>query len=85
MHPPSSGLFNLTGRDIWFFGGAGYLGQPCVMQAVAAGARALCVDLSDRAQKFVADRKLGAGWRPGIGPYPSPPVATFESTATPSG
>ncbi len=37
------------------------------------------------AEGGVADRKLAAGWRPGIGPYPSPPVATFESTATPSG
>ena len=59
MPSPSSGLFDLSGRDIWFFGGAGYLGQACVTQAVAAGAKALCVDLSDRAQKFVAEQKLG--------------------------
>ena len=29
------------------------------------------------AEGGVADRKLAAGWRPGLGPYPSPPVQVF--------
>lgn len=32
----------------------------------------------------IADQKLAAGWRPGVGPYPSPPLeALDESDATP--
>jgi hypothetical protein len=29
------------------------------------------------AEDGIADRKLAAGWRPGIGPYPSPALVTF--------
>jgi len=29
------------------------------------------------AEGGVADQKLAAGWRPGTGPYPAPPVETF--------
>jgi len=29
------------------------------------------------AEGGIADRKLAAGWRPGIGPYPSPALVTF--------
>lgn len=29
-----------------------------------------------------ADQKLAAGWRPGIGPYPAPAVATFREGGT---
>jgi hypothetical protein len=29
------------------------------------------------AEGGVAEQKLAAGWRPGVGPYPSPTVATF--------
>jgi Protein of unknown function (DUF2889) len=36
------------------------------------------------AEGGVADRKLATGWRPGSGPYPSPPVEVFESGGTPS-
>jgi hypothetical protein len=31
------------------------------------------------AEGGVADQKLAAGWRPGIGPYPSPPVDFFAA------
>jgi len=31
------------------------------------------------AEGGVADRKLAAGWRPGVGPYPAPAAATFEA------
>lgn len=34
------------------------------------------------AEGGVADRKLAAGWRPGVGPYPAPAVETFEATGT---
>ncbi len=29
------------------------------------------------AEDGIADRKLAAGWRPGVGPYPSPALVTF--------
>jgi hypothetical protein len=31
------------------------------------------------AEGGVADRKLAAGWRPGVGPYPAPAAETFEA------
>jgi len=31
------------------------------------------------AEDGVADQKLAAGWRPGIGPYPAPAVVTFRA------
>jgi hypothetical protein len=34
------------------------------------------------AEGGVADRKLAAGWRPGVGPYPAPTAETFEATGT---
>lgn len=37
-------LFSLEDRDIWFFGGAGYLGSRGVRLALSAGARVLCID-----------------------------------------
>lgn len=45
--------FGLQGKDIWVIGGAGYLGQPTVALLQSAGAKVLCIDLEDRAQKFV--------------------------------
>ncbi len=51
-------LFGLSGRDIWFFGGAGYLGTKAVSLAVSAGATVLCVDREDKAQRFVAENEL---------------------------
>jgi hypothetical protein len=35
------------------------------------------------AEGGVADRKLASGWRPGTGPYPSPPLESFGSAAAP--
>jgi hypothetical protein len=36
------------------------------------------------AEGGIADQKLAAGWHPGTGPYPSPPLDTFrQSSATP--
>ena len=32
------------------------------------------------AEGGVADQKMEAGWRPGIGPYPSPPLEWFRQT-----
>ncbi len=34
------------------------------------------------AEDGVADQKLAAGWRPGIGPYPAPAVVTFREGGT---
>ena len=36
------------------------------------------------AEDGVADQKLAAGWRPGIGPYPAPAVVTFRESSAPS-
>ncbi len=50
--------FDFSGRDVWVFGGAGYLGQPTVELLVKLGARVLCVDLAGRAEAFVAAKSL---------------------------
>lgn len=57
---PNPNPFNLTGRDIWVIGGAGYLGQATVALLVAQGARVLCADLGDKAAAFVQAEALGA-------------------------
>ena len=44
-------VFSLASRDIWVFGGAGYLGQPTVALLSRVGARVLCVDLADRTRR----------------------------------
>lgn len=51
--------FGLSGRDIWFFGGAGYLGSKAVSLVASAGARVLCVDREGKAQRFVTENGLG--------------------------
>jgi len=51
MNPPTA--FSLHERDIWVFGGAGYLGSAVVSQLAQMGARVLCVDLGDRAAEAV--------------------------------
>jgi len=56
----STTSFDLSGRDVWVFGGAGYLGQPAVELLTQLGARVLCVDLGDRAQAFVNARSLNS-------------------------
>ncbi len=53
--PPS---FDLAGRDLWVFGGAGYLGRPVVSLLAGLRARVLCVDLEDKAQCMVAQAGL---------------------------
>jgi NAD(P)-dependent dehydrogenase (short-subunit alcohol dehydrogenase family) len=54
----SSHKFDLSGRDIWVFGGAGYLGQPTVRLLAEAGANVLCVDLGTKAADFVTQAGL---------------------------
>lgn len=61
MHAP---LFHLHQRDIWVFGGAGYLGRPVVTQLLAMGARVLCVDMEERATHAVAE----SGWNDQVTP-----------------
>ena len=36
------------------------------------------------AEDGVADQKLAAGWRPGVGPYPAPAVVTFRESGASS-
>jgi NAD(P)-dependent dehydrogenase (short-subunit alcohol dehydrogenase family) len=60
----NSTLFDFTGRDIWVFGGAGYLGQPTVELLAELGARVLCVDLPGRAEAFVSAKSLASSVRP---------------------
>ena len=60
----SMDLFSLQGRDIWVFGGAGYLGSHTVELLYAAGASVLCVDLENRAEQLVANK----GWSDRVTP-----------------
>lgn len=53
-------LFDLTGRDIWVIGGAGYLGTAAVKHLVARGARVLCADRNGRAAEMVAAENLAS-------------------------
>lgn len=52
-------MFSLKNKDIWVFGGAGYLGQATVNLLVESGARVLCVDLGTRANEFIQSFNLG--------------------------
>lgn len=56
--PPTPHPFDLTGRDIWILGGAGYLGQPVVSLLASLGAKVLCADLGDRASEFIKTQSL---------------------------
>jgi NAD(P)-dependent dehydrogenase (short-subunit alcohol dehydrogenase family) len=58
MSSTSSKTFSLHGKEIWVFGGAGYLGQPAVSLLSELGATVLCVDLDDRAERFVKSSNL---------------------------
>ncbi|MEO6786763.1 MAG: SDR family oxidoreductase [Chthoniobacteraceae bacterium] len=50
--------FDLAGKDIWVFGGAGYLGRATVSLAAGMGAKVLCADLAGRAEEFVTAHSL---------------------------
>ncbi len=51
-------FLNLKDKQIWVFGGAGYLGQAIVIALNKLGAKVLCVDLDDRAESFVKKEGL---------------------------
>lgn len=52
--------FDLPQRDVWVFGGAGYLGQAVVSLLAEMQALVLCVDLGERAAEMVKSAKLEA-------------------------
>lgn len=58
MANASADFLNLKGKQIWVFGGAGYLGKATVRLLYKLGAKILCVDLGDRAQVFIEDEGL---------------------------
>ncbi|MBD2703517.1 SDR family oxidoreductase [Spirosoma sp. BT702] len=58
MDTPKRGPFDLSGKDIWVFGGAGYLGQPVVRLLHELGATVLCVDLGERSKTFIDEASL---------------------------
>ena len=51
--PATTNPFDLAGKDVWIFGGAGHLGQAAVALAAGMGAKVLCADLGGRAAAFV--------------------------------
>lgn len=57
---------SLAGKNIWITGGAGHLGTPITRALDEAGARVLCIDLEDRAEKLVRSARLkntrGSTW-----------------------
>lgn len=57
--PAMRNPFDLTGKDIWVFGGAGYLGSAVVSLTASLGASVLCADLGGRAEAFA--KSLPAG------------------------
>lgn len=58
MEKNHSSPFQLTGKQIWVFGGAGYLGQSVVKLLSNLGAEVLCIDLEEKSQKFISDAQL---------------------------
>lgn len=53
-----SKLFDLTDRNIWVLGGAGYLGGAVVHMLSQLGAKVLCIDLEGKAELYVAHHEL---------------------------
>ncbi|PWJ58158.1 NAD(P)-dependent dehydrogenase (short-subunit alcohol dehydrogenase family) [Dyadobacter jejuensis] len=49
----SKEIFSLRDQVIWVLGGAGHLGQPTSLLLEQLGARVVCMDLGNRAQRFV--------------------------------
>ncbi len=58
MSVPIPPLFDLAGRDVWVFGGAGYLGHATVSLLATMQARVLCVDLKNKAQCMIEQAGL---------------------------
>jgi NAD(P)-dependent dehydrogenase (short-subunit alcohol dehydrogenase family) len=58
--PAGKNPFDLSGKNIWIFGGAGYLGRAVVRLLAEMQARVLCVDIEQRAQQFVSEESLGS-------------------------
>lgn len=57
--------FDLSGKNIWVFGGAGYLGRAVVRLLAEMQARVLCVDMEQRAQQFITEENLHSVVVPG--------------------
>ena len=53
-------LFDLSDRDLWVIGGAGYLGEAVVSLLSSMQSRVLCGDLEDRAHRMVEKAGLQA-------------------------
>ncbi len=51
--------FDLSGKDVWIIGGAGYLGQACTRLIANMGAQVLCADLPGKADAFVKAELAG--------------------------
>jgi len=66
MNHPQAAPFQFNDRDIWVFGGAGYLGCAVVSLRASMQARVLCVDLDDRAQRMIAESGLQAQVTPAV-------------------
>lgn len=55
-------LFSLAGKNIWVVGGAGYLGQSVVKALDELGAKIVCIDMDEKAQKFAESAGLKNVW-----------------------
>src|SRR5699024_3038154 len=51
-------LQDLNGKTIWVLGGAGYLGGAIITLLSKLRAKVLCIDVDDRAEKFVRSSEL---------------------------
>lgn len=49
---------DLTNKNIWITGGAGYLGTPIVLALDKIGARTICIDLPGKAEALCAEHNL---------------------------
>ncbi len=54
----TNSLFDLAGRKIWLFGGAGYLGREVTRVLDQQNASVTCLDLPGRAEAFLAESNL---------------------------
>lgn len=58
MRSASSSIFDITDRNIWVVGGAGYLGTAIVKLLSELGAHVFCVDLDGQAERLVQENDL---------------------------